>query len=292
MGINHQKTPIELREKVSFHSSHLQPALKSLLDSSSVVEATIVSTCNRVEIYTNACLKSGSKSVESFLHIFHELPQNSLDPHLYRFVGNDALMQLFKVATSLDSQIIGEPQILGQVKDAFSKANEVGACSTMLKVAFLQAFSTAKRVRKETDIAKNAVSTGFVAIELEKKLFGKIENLNCLILGAGKMSQLCARHFYKQHAKLTIANRTIENAKNLALELGAQIISLQESFAQLSKFDMVIASTASNNYLIEKDIVNRAIRQRRYRSMVLVDISLPRNIDPGVKVSIEFMLMT
>lgn len=283
VGINHLRSPVEVREKVVFSKEILGGALNTLKSYAYVNEAAIINTCNRVEVYADIHAAHGHHAVEEFFHQFHKLPLNFLKPHLYSYLGRNALLQLLRVTSSLDSQIIGEPQILGQVKDAYRSAREAGAIGPNLEKVFSRAFSTAKKVRTNTRIGKNAVSVNFAIVELCKQVFGQYQNLNCLLVGVGEMGSLCAQYFHKQGCRLTIVNRSLEKAQVLAQSLNAAAEPLGNLEALLPQADIVICSTSSTEYLVNAASLEKAISARRYRPMLCIDLGVPRNIDPAAQ---------
>ncbi len=282
VGLNHQRAPVEIREKAAFHAMNVDDALRSLLACDAVDEAAILSTCNRVELYAHGNWTRAQDSLENFLHEYHGIPERVLSPHIYRFNGINALAQLFRVATSVDSLMIGEPQILGQVKDAYTRAHRVGSVGPSLTQAFSQAFLTAKRVRSETAIGKNAVTVSFAAAQLAQKVFGNLKNLSCLLIGAGEMSELAAQYFKKKGAHVIVANRSFEHAQILAQKYNGQAHDLENIAFLLATADVVLTSTASTNVLISGELMRRVMRARRYKPIFLVDIAVPRNIDPQI----------
>lgn len=283
VGLNHLRTPIEIRERVVFAKEQLPQALNLLKSCSQVNEAAIINTCNRVEIYADVESSNAQNSVEDFLHRFHNLPQQYLQPHLYSFWDRSALHQLLRVTASLDSQIIGEPQILGQVKDAYKHANDAGTVGPKLKQIFSKAFNTAKKIRTQTKIGQNAVSINYAITQLCKKVFGRDQQLNCLLIGVGDMASLSAHHFHSRQCTITILNRTLSKCEVLAKSLNAQAASLDKLEELLPTADLVICSTASPTYLLQLPQIEHALKQRRYRPMLLIDLSVPRNIDPKVQ---------
>ncbi|MEI6806227.1 MAG: glutamyl-tRNA reductase [Myxococcaceae bacterium] len=264
IGLNHHQTPVELREKVVFSQDKLTDALERAVLEEYIEEAAILSTCNRTEIYAQGHPEHGGIALETFLHEYHRIPNKLLRPHLYFHQGQNALLQLMRVTSSLDSLIIGEPQILGQVKTAYSHAKEQGAVGPRLTQAFSQAFLTAKRVRTETELGKNAVTIAYAAVQLAQKVFGNLKNLRCLLLGQGEMGSLAVAHFRQKEAVIETANR-LSNLETM-----------------LEQADLVVASTSAQHFLIEPISLKKIMRIRRYRPLFLIDIAVPRNIDPEV----------
>lgn len=264
LGINHAKAPVELREKIAFSKHALPDALKRAVELDAIDEATILSTCNRIEIYAQGSIQRGPEALENFLHGYHGIQEGLLTPHLYCLKGQDVLKQLMRVTASLDSLIVGEPQILGQVKDAYTQALELGAAGPRLTRAFSQAFLTAKRVRNETELGKNAVTIAYAAVQLAQKVFGNLNGLHGLLIGGGEMGSLAAEHFKNKGAIVETAGRS----SNLA--------------AMLTKADVVVASTNSQSYIVQQGMLSAVMRLRRYKPLFLIDIAVPRNIDPEV----------
>ena len=264
LGVNHVQAPVELRERVAFTKQKLPDALRQAVEPDVIHEAAILSTCNRIEIYAKGCQEKGPEVLESFLHRFHEIPNRLLSPHLYCLKGYDVLKQLMRVTSSLDSLVLGEPQILGQVKEAYTQAREYGAMGPGLTRVFSQAFLTAKRVRTETDLGKNAVTVAYAAVELAQKVFGDLRGLRGALLGAGEMGKLAAQHFENKGALVEIAGRS------------------SDLVAMLAKVDWLVASTSAEHFLIEPEMLKTAMRLRRYRPLFLIDIAVPRNIDPRI----------
>jgi glutamyl-tRNA reductase len=264
VGLNHQQAPVDLRERIAFSGDRLSDALQKAVLEEHIEEAAILSTCNRIEIYAQGHQKHAGYALESFLHRYHQIPDKLLTPHLYHFQGQQALLQLMRVTSSLDSLVLGEPQILGQVKSAYAQAKEQGAVGPKLTRAFSQAFLTAKRVRTETELGKNAVTVAYAAVQLAQKVFGDLKDLRCLLIGQGEMGSLAAAHFKQKQAHIELANR-------------------QSNLAQmLEQADLVVASTSADHFLIEPITLKKIMRVRRYRPLFLIDIAVPRNIDPVV----------
>ncbi len=264
LGVNHAKAPVELREKIAFSKQVLPDALKRAVESDDIHEAAILSTCNRIEIYAQGSLERGPHALENFLHGYHQIPSGLLTPHLYCLKGQDVLKQLMRVTASLDSLVLGEPQILGQVKEAYTQAIEHGAVGPRLTQAFSQAFLTAKRVRNETELGKNAVTIAYAAVQLAGKVFGNLTGLHGLLIGGGEMGSLAAEHFRNKGALVETAGRS------------------SDLNAMLARADVVVASTNSNGYIVEPKMLSKVMRTRRYKPLFLIDISVPRNIDPEV----------
>ncbi|MDT8395150.1 MAG: glutamyl-tRNA reductase [bacterium] len=286
VGLSHKTAPLEIREKVSFAEADLSVGIKTLIACPNVSEGLIVSTCNRVELYTAVPKRSLDKAREEiaqFLSEHHQVPREKLDPHLYVLSGEECVQHIFRVASSLDSMVVGEPQILGQVKEAFGCAANVQATGNILNRLLHKAFSVAKRVRSETRIATSAVSISFAAVELAKKIFGELDGKTVMLVGAGEMAELAARHLLGNGLEhIIVANRTYERAVTLAEEFGGSAVPFDELAQQMELADIVISSTGAPNIIIDKKMVQRLIKRRRNRPMFFIDIAVPRDIDPAV----------
>jgi glutamyl-tRNA reductase len=282
VGLNHRSAPVELREKIAFTTEQVERALQEIRALDGVKEAILVSTCNRVELYAAGDPDTVPYHLTSFLHRFHGVDEGVLDDYLFRIVGEDAISHLFRVAASLDAIVVGEPQILGQVKDAYFKAAGIGTTGATLNRAFHRAFNVAKRVRTETAIAQSAVSVSYAGVELARKIFGDLAGLKCLLVGAGEMGELAARHFIERGATLLVANRSYERAHRLAETYGGVARELTELPALLEDVDIVLCSTSAPGFVITKEMMKKAAKSRRYRPIFLIDIAVPRDIDPGV----------
>ncbi len=281
VGVNHKSAPVALREQVAFDAAVLERALPELVKLPGVDEAVVVSTCNRVEVYVAGDRDRAPAEVAGFLHSFHGLQSGALDEHLVHRADDDAALHLLRVACALDAVVVGEPQILGQVKEAFFHAVRAGTAGATVTRAFHRAFSTAKRVRTETGIARSAANVASAGVDLAAKIFGDLAGLNCVLVGAGDMGELAARHFSKAGARLTIANRSIEKADKLAQEHGGTARDLADLPRLLIEADVVLVSTGAPSYVVTADMVKAVSKARRYRPLLLVDISVPRNVDPA-----------
>ena len=282
IGINHNTASVELREKVAFGPEKLPEALQQLGDSPSVNGSVIISTCNRTEIYCD--VKSGGKSkIIDWLSQFHQVSPEDLKPSLYIHEEQAAIRHLMRVSCGLDSLVLGEPQILGQVKQAYSDSRDSKAVDSSMEKLFQKAFSVAKRVRTETDIGGNAVSVAYAACTLAKHIFESLEKSTVLLVGAGETIELVAKHLAGNGCtKMIVANRTKERALPLAEQFGAEIIGLPEIPDHLPRADIVISSTASPLPIIGKGMVESALKSRRFQPMLLVDIAVPRDIESQV----------
>jgi glutamyl-tRNA reductase len=300
VGVNHTTAPLEVRERLSISAARLPDAIRTLAHQPGVREALILSTCNRVEFVTwqDEAAGPANPSLLRFLHEYFAIPANTVEPHLYEFREREAVRHLFRVASSLDSMVVGEPQILGQVKDSYTVAREVGAVSTTLEPLFQRAFSVAKRVRTETQIGSNSVSIASVAVDLARKIFGSLQGRTVLLVGAGKMSELAARHLIQQGAtSILVTNRTQEKAALIAGHISEQIsqqiandpaaiacstevISFDQLHAQASRADIVITSTGAEGHIFSKADGQQFLNNRRNRPMFFIDIAVPRDVDP------------
>lgn len=282
IGINHNTASVELREKVAFGPEKLPEALKQLSENPAVNGSVIVSTCNRTEIYCDVKGASKSKIID-WLSQFHEVSPEALKPSIYTHEEQAAIRHLMRVSCGLDSLVLGEPQILGQVKQAYSDAREGKAVDAAMEKLFQKTFSVAKRVRTETDIGGNAVSVAYAACTLAKHIFESLQDSTVLLVGAGETIELVAKHLSANGCnKMIVANRTKERALPLAEEFGAQIIGLPEIPDYLAQADIVISSTASPLPIIGKGMVETALKARRFQPMLLVDIAVPRDIESQV----------
>jgi len=283
-GLSHKTASIEIREKLSFSSQNLTSPLQEIVNFPSIYDAIILSTCNRVEIVcTAADSKKVIREIKVFLANFHNLSLDEITPHLYFYTGQDAIRHVFRVASSLDSMIIGEPQILGQLKDAFRSAVVNKTTGSILNRFLHKAFSVAKRVRTETDIASSAVSISFAAVELARKIFDNLEDKKILLIGAGEMAELVTRHLVSHMVKeLFITNRTFEHALPLAQKFGGRVLKFDELFDNFPQMDIIISSTDAHDIIITYEKIAKALHARKNKPMFLIDIAVPRNIDPRV----------
>jgi len=282
LGINHKSAPVALREKVAFTPDSLVEALASLKQQNGVNESVIVSTCNRTELYVNTQDVQADELL-AWLSQFHQLDVNEIAQNSYVLTQQDAVKHIMRVASGLDSLILGEPQIFGQVKQAFGDAKYSGMVNTEFDKLFQHTFSVAKRVRTETEIGANAVSVAYAAVQLAKHIFAELPKRSVLLVGAGETIELVAQHLKEQGvARLAVANRTVARAEALANTLGAQVLTLSQLPEHLKDFDIVISSTASQLPLIGKGMVEKALRQRRNLPMFLVDLAVPRDIEAQV----------
>ncbi len=280
LGINHNTAPVQIREQAAVAAEHLDDALRDI--SGRVDEATILSTCNRTEVYCRQDQADPVKVVQ-WLCGFHELRPGDVEPYLYQHPNENAVRHVFRVASGLDSMVLGEPQILGQMKAAFSTAHKLGTTGKILNRLFQQTFTVAKQVRTDTAIGASAVSVAYAAVALAKQLFTDLAEQTVLMIGAGETIELTARHLQQNGVKkIIVANRTLERAQELAENFGAQAISLAELPDRLADADIVISSTASTLPILGKGAVEKALRQRKHRPMFMVDLAVPRDIEEQV----------
>ncbi|PKQ20982.1 MAG: glutamyl-tRNA reductase [Actinobacteria bacterium HGW-Actinobacteria-6] len=283
VGLSHKTAPIEIRERLTFPAHRQAEALAALTSDPAVAEAVIISTCNRTEIYAVASVEEGVDAVINFMAEFHSLDRHELVRSLYINHGESVVRHLFRVVASLDSMVIGEAQILGQVKEAYDHALNNGATGKIFNKLFRQSFEVGKRVRTETEIGENAVSVSYAAIELAKKVFDTLEGRTILVLGAGKMSELTAKHLVSQGVKsVLVANRTFERARELAERFNGEAIRYDDLYERMRDADIVISSTAATHYVITKEHVAQSMRGRGGRPLFLIDIAVPRDIEPAV----------
>ena len=285
VGISHRTAPVELREQLAFGDAVLLEALKELVDRETITEGLIVSTCNRVEIIASTSKEAmvGITQLQDFLERYHGCRPETFERHFYNLADLDAIKHVFRVTSSLDSMVVGEPQITGQVKEAFVRAQDARTVGPQLNRLMSRAFAVAKRVRNETGIGSNSVSISFVAVELARRVFETLKGATVLLVGAGEMAELAARHLNNYGAeRILIANRTFEHAEQFARELNGRAIPLAEFERNLAEADIVLCSTGAPHFLIRPDHVHQALNTRRNRPMLLIDISVPRNIDPAI----------
>lgn len=284
LGVNHNTADVGIRERLHFSNSQIPEALKLLQERCpEVQEKVILSTCNRVEIYASLDDAEGVNGLKQFLYQYHEIPGDSLEKSLYLYELDKAVGHLFRVSSSLDSMLVGEPQILGQVKKAYEIARDHNATGRVLNQLFEKAFSVAKRVRTETGIAENAVSVGYAAVELAKKIFGTLEGKSVMLIGAGEMIELASKNLLSGGIQTVfVSNRNFARAVELAESLGGNAIRFDNLESELDRFDIVISSTGSPKYIVKKEVVEKAMQNRRHRPMFFIDIAVPRDIDPVV----------
>ena len=283
-GLNHKTAPVEVRERLAFEEKALPEALDNLKGRPGLREGMILSTCNRVEVAVTADENADALgAVEGFLADTRNVERKWVTPYLYRFDGSDAVRHVFRVASSLDSMVVGEPQILGQMKTAYALAKERGAVGGFLDLVMTRAFNVAKRVRSETEIGQSAVSVSYAAVELAREIFGSLNGKRVLVVGAGKMAESAARHLRRAGvSEILVTNRTRERATSMAEEVGGRVIDYQYFEDSVPEVDIVLASSGAPHYILTRDQMRAAMSKRRNRPMFLIDIAVPRNIDPEV----------
>jgi glutamyl-tRNA reductase len=282
-GINHNTAPVDIRERVAFSEEVLPEALSSFKTFSGSSDVVIVSTCNRTEVYADNDDKLTVDKVCEWLGEFHAIDANQLPAVSYYHEGTHAVRHLMRVASGLDSLVLGEPQILGQIKQAYFNTKHVNGINSRFERLFQQTFSIAKKVRTDTDIGANAVSVAFAAVQLAKHIFSNLSKSRVLLIGAGETIELVARHVKEQGVNdITVANRTLSRAQNLANSINAKTITLAQIPSHMMKADIVFSSTASQLPILGKGIVERALKQRRHKPMFLVDLAVPRDIESEV----------
>lgn len=284
IGLNHNTADIDVREKFAFNGPKLEEGLLAFRELPEVEEGIILSTCNRVELYAN--VKSAGHALETiktFLSTFHNIKQDSLEHSLYVHEDIDAVRHIFRVASSLDSMVVGEPQILGQIKDAYELALTKKTTGILLNKLMKKAISVAKRVRTETRIAENAVSISFSAVELARKIFTDLSKKVCMLLGAGEMAELAARHLINNGIKeVLVSNRTYERGCELAKDFHGKAVRFEAFIQEMVNTDIVICSTGAPTYIVTKSQMQKVMKERKHNQVFLIDISVPRNIDPEV----------
>ena len=284
VGVNHKTTPVEIREKLAFTKGKIEQSVDHLFNFPDIIEHTILSTCNRVEIYARAnCQDSAIKSIKEFICDFHGLSLVELEDHFYSYRNKEAVEHLFRVSSSLDSMILGEAQILGQVKDAYSLAKDLRSTGLVLNQLFKKAFSIAKKVREETGIAERSVSISSAAVELAQKIFDDLENRTVMLVGTGEMAELAAKHLISYGVKTVyVTSRTYDRAVNLARTLNGSALDFEAFKNELHRADIVITSTSAPNFIIKKEMVEKAIHKRKNKPIFFIDIAVPRDIEPDV----------
>jgi glutamyl-tRNA reductase len=279
IGVNHKSAPLEVRERLAIPESRLPETCRDLTSYPGIEEGMVISTCNRVEVVTHTV--NGHADLRGFLHDQFHLTANELDTHLYEFREKDAVRHIFRVASSLDSMVVGEAQILGQVKEAYATARAVGTVRAQLDQLFTRAFAVAKRVRTETAVGSSSVSIASVAVELAKKIFGSLQGKNVFIIGAGKMSELAARHLIAHGCEsIFVSNRTYDRAVRLAREFNGQAIRFDDLYEQCDRADIVITSTGSPQAIFRREHGEQFLSRRKNRPMFFIDIAVPRDVSP------------
>ncbi|MBE8189474.1 MAG: glutamyl-tRNA reductase [Candidatus Thioglobus sp.] len=283
LSVNHQLAPVAVREKVAFAPAQLANQLKKLASISAIEGCVIVSTCNRAEIYVASNAKNTRQILSDYLAQTHQIKPQDLAQYLLYFEADDALEHICKVATGLDSLVLGEAQILGQLKDAYNLAKRAGTLSKLLEKLFQHAFSTAKKVRTDTKIGSSPVSVAYCAIKLSEKIFTDLAQQTVMLIGAGEMIELCAQHLsQKGVSNMIVANRTVENAQKIAAAYNAEAVSLKQFSSLIHKADIIISSTAASVPIIGKGLIETALKRRRHKPIFILDIAIPRDIEPEV----------
>jgi glutamyl-tRNA reductase len=291
LGINHNTAPIEVRERLAIPAERLADATRTLLHQPGIREGLILSTCNRVELLTlqddaEDAQPQAKTDLLRFLHEYFAVPPHDIQPHLYEFREREAVRHLFRVASSLDSMVVGEPQILGQVKEAYTVARDAGAVSTHLEALMQRTFTVAKKIRTETQIGSSSVSIASVAVDLARKIFGSLNGKTVLLVGAGKMSELAARHLIQQGASsILVTNRTQSRAEKItadfsSLTVHTEAIPFEALYEQADRADIVITSTGAPQKIFGRSHGQHFLHRRRNRPMFFIDIAVPRDVDP------------
>ncbi|MNZ54576.1 Glutamyl-tRNA reductase [compost metagenome] len=284
VGLNYRTAPVEVREQFAFAERDLPEALSQLIETKSIMECVIVATCNRTEIYAvvdrhHLC----GHYIRSFMERWFKLPRQQFTNHLYMYEDEKAIEHLFRVASGLDSMVIGETQILGQVKDAFLLAQQQKTTGTIFNMLFKQAVTMAKRAHTETSIGESAVSVSYAAVELGKRIFGEFYKKTVMVIGAGETGELTAKHLYANGAeRVIVVNRTYERAAKLADKFNGTALSMEEASERLHEADIIISSTGSNGYVLTRQQVTAAMKQRKAKPLFMIDIAVPRDLDPSI----------
>src|SRR5437868_5867432 len=280
VGLSHKTAPVEVRERLAFPGDGVRDALTALTGRHQVNEALILSTCNRVEVVAES---SDDGLIREFLCEFHQVPHDSISKHLYSFRNVDAIRHIFRVTASLDSMVLGEPQILGQVKEAYRIAADAGTVGMNLTALMNRAFAVAKKVRSETGISQSAVSVSYAAVELARKIFGDLAGKTVMIIGAGKMGELAAKHLKRAGvSSVLVTNRTFERAVELAKVFEGAAVPFEHFADHMVGADIVITSTGATHFIIGKSQAEQIIHRRKNKPMFFIDIAVPRDIDPSV----------
>jgi glutamyl-tRNA reductase len=280
VGVSHKTAPVEIRERLAFNNDALRRALETLIVRQEVSEAMILSTCNRVEVVAES---ADERLIREFLCEFHKIPSDVVSKHLYSFRNVDAIRHVFRVAASLDSMMIGEPQILGQVKEAFRVAADAGTVGMHLSALMNRAFAVAKKIRSETGISQSAVSISYAAVELARKIFGDLSGKTVMIIGASKMGELAAKHLRRNGvSSVLVTNRTFERAVELAQVFEGAAVPFEHFTDHIDRADIVISSTGAPHFILNKTLVEQIIHRRKNKPMFFIDIAVPRDIEPSV----------
>jgi glutamyl-tRNA reductase len=285
VGINHKTAPVAVREKISFNPDKLSVALQEMLSAVQCREVAILSTCNRTELYLvqEGDVEHTQARLVQWLESYHNVPASTILPSIYWHLDQQAVNHMMRVACGLDSLVLGEPQILGQMKQAYSQAKAAGSMALVMDRLFQRTFGVAKQVRTETEIGASAVSVAFASVNLAKHIFASLEKVRVLLVGAGETIELVAKHLYENNVgKITVANRTIARAENMANQIGAEVITLGQIPEVMSEADIVISSTGSTLPIIGKGMVEQALSKRRHQPIFMVDLAVPRDIEEQV----------
>ena len=280
IGVSHKTAPVEVRERLAFSSDKIRAALATLLERTHAAEAMILSTCNRVEIVAQG---PDAQLVQDFICEYHQIPAEAISKHVYSYKNAEAIRHLFRVTASLDSMMLGEPQILGQVKEAYRLASEAGTIGSSLSPLLDRAFAVAKRVRSETGISQSAVSISYAAVELARKIFGDLAGKTVMIIGASKMGELAAKHLKRNGVgSVLVTNRTFERAVEIAKIFEGAAVPFEHFTDHMEHADIVISSTGAPHFIITKSLAEQVIRNRRNKPVFFIDIAVPRDVDPLV----------
>ncbi len=289
-GINHQTAPLAVREQIAFNAETMDVALRDLIGNGAAKEATILSTCNRTEVY---CSTHEPSQAINWLASYHHLAANDIEPYIYRLPQEQAVKHAFRVASGLDSMVLGEPQILGQMKQAVRQAEQAGTMGFLLHKLFQRTFSVAKDVRTQTEIGANLVSMAAAAVKLAERIYPSIADQRVLFIGAGEMIELNAVHFAARNPKqITVANRTLERAQTLARRINGHAVTLNELPEQLAQHDIIVTCTASTLPILGKGMVERALKARKHRPLFIVDLAVPRDVEAEVSELDDVFLYT
>jgi len=293
LSVNHQLAPVEVREKVAFAPGELSSALGQFKSTTGVEACAILSTCNRSEVYAIINTDNAQEILSDYLANTHNIKRSELDPYLSYFEGDGAVEHICHVATGLDSLVLGEPQILGQLKDAYHAAKKANTLNKLLEKLFQHAFSTAKKVRTDTGIGSSPVSVAYCAVKLSEKIFADLTEQTVMLIGAGEMIELCAQHLNQKGVNnMIVANRTVKNAEKIASLYGARAVSLKQFSDLIHEADIIISSTAASVPIIGKGLIETALKLRKHKPMFMLDIAIPRDIEPEVSQLDDVFLYT
>jgi glutamyl-tRNA reductase len=282
VGLNHRSAPVEVRERLAFSNGLMEPALRRLVDAETIHEGAILSTCNRVEVITcTSDLDAADEKIKTLLAEEQQVARSLFERHLYKHIGKNAVSHLFRVAASLDSMVVGEPQILGQVKDAYAASSALGTLGAVLHRCFHKSFSVAKRVRSETRLAAKAVSISSAAVDLARSIFDHLEDKTAMVIGAGEIGEQTVRHLQSNGiGTVLVTNRTFHRAVELARQCDGTVVPFEQWHKHLRLADVVIGSAGGADYLLVPAVVEEVLRERKRRPMFFIDLGVPRNFDP------------